>query len=117
MIELKVGGVPEHFNLPWHLGLEAGVPQRIGVGLTWRDYPDGSGAMAAALRAGELDAALLLTEGAVAGVANGGGFTIAGLYTGSALIWGIHVAARARFMRGGDFCGARFGCSSLGAGS
>ncbi len=117
MIELKVGGVPEHFNLPWHLGRETGVPERIGVALTWRDYPDGSGAMAAALRAGELDAALLLTEGAVAGVANGGGFRIASLYTESSLIWGIHVPARSRFMRMADIRGARYAISRLGSGS
>jgi ABC-type nitrate/sulfonate/bicarbonate transport system substrate-binding protein len=117
MIELKVGGVPEHFNLPWHLAVEAGVPQRVGVGLTWRDYPDGSGAMAAALRAGELDAALLLTEGAVAGVASGGGFRIASLYTESSLIWGIHVPAASRFMRVADIRGARYAISRLGSGS
>jgi sulfonate transport system substrate-binding protein len=117
MIEIKVGGVPEHFNLPWHLGVEAGMPQRIGVGLTWRDYPDGSGAMAAALRAGELDAALLLTEGAVAGVAHGGGFRIASLYTESPLIWGIHVPAGSRFMRVADIRGARYAISRLGSGS
>ena len=109
--------MPEHFNLPWHLALEAGVPARIGVGLTWRDYPDGSGAMAAALRAGELDAALLLTEGAVAGVANGGGFSIASLYTESSLIWGIHVPARSRFIRVADIRGARYAISRLGSGS
>jgi sulfonate transport system substrate-binding protein len=117
MIEIKVGGVPEHFNLPWHLAIEAGVPQRVGVGLTWRDYADGSGAMVAALRAGELDAALLLTEGAVAGVANGGGFRIASLYTESSLIWGIHVPAKSRFMRVADIRGARYAISRLGSGS
>ena len=117
MIEVRVGGVPEHFNLPWHLAAEAGVPERIGVVLTWRDYPDGSGAMAAALRAGELDAALLLTEGAVAGVANGGGFGIASLYTESSLIWGIHVPAGSRFMSVADIRGARYAISRLGSGS
>jgi len=117
MIELRVGGVPEHFNLPWHLAIEAGVPARTGVELTWRDYPDGSGAMAAALRAGELDAALLLTEGAVAGVANGGGFKIASLYTESSLIWGIHVPARSRLMTVADIRGARYAISRLGSGS
>ena len=117
MIELKVGGVPEHFNLPWHLVIESGVAARLGIGLTWRDYPDGSGAMAAALRAGEVDAALLLTEGAVAGVANGGGFKIASLYTESSLIWGIHVPAGSRFMRVTDIRGARYAISRLGSGS
>src|SRR6185436_2022101 len=117
MINLRVGGVPEHFNLPWHLAMEAGVPERLGIGLTWRDYPDGSGAMAAALRAGEIDAALLLTEGAVAGVANGGGFRIASLYTESSLIWGIHVPAGSRFKRVDDIRGARYAISRLGSGS
>src|SRR6185503_14733717 len=78
---------------------------------------DGSGAMAAALRAGELDAALLLTEGAVAGLANGGGFAIASLYTESSLIWGIHVPAGSRFMRVDDIRGARYAISRLGSGS
>src|SRR6185295_8262961 len=117
MIELKIGGVPEHFNLPWHLAAEAGAPVRLGIELTWRDYPDGSGAMAAALRAGELDAALLLTEGAVAGVANGGGFRIASLYTESSLIWGIHVPAGSRLMRVEDIRGARYAISRMGSGS
>jgi len=117
MNELTIGGVPEHFNLPWHLAIEAGVPGRVGVTLRWRDYPDGSGAMAAALRKGELDAALLLTEGAVAGVANGGGFGIASLYAESSLIWGIHVPARSRFNEVADIRGARYAISRLGSGS
>ena len=117
MIDIKIGGVPEHFNLPWHLALEAGVPQRVGVALTWRDYPDGSGAMAAALRSGEIDAALLLTEGAVAGVANAGGFRIASLYTESSLIWGIHVPASSRFQSVAEIRGARYAISRLGSGS
>ena len=71
MIKLRIGGVPEHFNLPWHLALEARRFESLGIEVAWRDYPGGSGAMAKALRDGELDAALLLTEGAVAAVADG----------------------------------------------
>ena len=69
MITIKIGGVPEHFNLPWRLLLEAGEPARSGIDAHWQDFPDGSGAMAAALRDERLDVAMLLTEGAVAGVA------------------------------------------------
>jgi sulfonate transport system substrate-binding protein len=116
VIALTVGGVPEHFNLPWHLAMDAGLPQRLGVNLVWRDYPDGSGAMAAALRAGELDAALLLTEGAVAGAASGG-FKLASLYTESSLIWGIHVPAASRFHSVAELRGARYAISRLGSGS
>ena len=63
MNRLRIGGVPEHFNLPWLRLAESGALDDLGV--AWRDVPEGSGAMAAALRAGELDAAMLLTEGAV----------------------------------------------------
>ena len=97
MIELKIGGVPEHFNLPWRLSLEGGAFGRAGVKVEWRDYPGGSGAMAKALRDGELDAALLLTEGAVAAVTDGVALEIVSLYTDSPLVWGIHVPAQSRF--------------------
>jgi len=117
VIGLRIGGVPEHFNLPWHLALELGEPARLGVDLHWHDYPDGSGAMAAALRRGELDAALLLTEGAIAAIADGGGFKVASLYTESPLIWGIHVPASSRLRTVGDIRGARYAISRRGSGS
>jgi ABC-type nitrate/sulfonate/bicarbonate transport system substrate-binding protein len=117
MITLRIGGVPEHFNLPWHLTIEQGEPARLGIELRWQDYPDGSGAMAAALRRGELDAALLLTEGAVAGIADGGRFRVASLYTDSPLIWGIHVPASSPLRTVGDIRGARYAISRRGSGS
>jgi sulfonate transport system substrate-binding protein len=117
MITLKIGGVPEHFNLPWHLAIEQGAPAQLGIDLHWQDYPDGSGAMAAALRSGELDAALLLTEGAVAGIAAGGGFKVASLYTDSPLLWGIHVPAASQLRAVGDIRGARYAISRRGSGS
>ncbi len=117
MIKLAVGGVPEHFNLPWLLALERELPAALGIELDWRDYPDGSGAMAAALRAAEVDAALLLTEGAVAGAAAGGGFSIASLYTESPLIWGIHVPSSSSLRAEADIRGRRYAISRRGSGS
>jgi ABC-type nitrate/sulfonate/bicarbonate transport system substrate-binding protein len=117
MIRLRLGGVPEHFNLPWQLAREAGRFEPIGVELTWRDYPGGSGAMTKALRDGELDAAVLLTEGAVAGIAGGAPFKIVSLYTDSPLIWGVHVPAASRFRSEGDLRGARYAISREGSGS
>jgi ABC-type nitrate/sulfonate/bicarbonate transport system substrate-binding protein len=117
MIKLRIGGVPEHFNLPWHLAIEAGDVTRLGIDLRWQDYPDGSGAMAAALRRGELEAALLLTEGAIAGIAAGGGFRVASWYTDSPLIWGIHVPTTSRRRTVGDIRGARYAISRRGSGS
>jgi sulfonate transport system substrate-binding protein len=117
MIKITIGGVPEHFNLPWHVAVESGAPARLGIDLRWRDYADGSGAMAAALRSGELDAALLLTEGAVAGVANGGGFAVASVFTESPLIWGIHVPAASALYSVADVRRARYAISRPGSGS
>src|SRR6185503_12277977 len=117
MIKLRIGGVPEHFNLPWHLAAQARRFEPHGVDVSWRDYPGGSGAMAKALRDGELDAALLLTEGAVAAVADGVPLEIASLYTDSPLLWGIHVPAASRFRRIEKIADARYAISRTGSGS
>jgi len=114
MPELKIGGVPEHFNLPWLRLVESRALDKLGV--LWRDVPEGSGAMAAALRTGELDAAMLLTEGAVAGAA-AGGFKIVSLYAVSPLIWGIHVPAGSDLRTVDDVRGRRYAISRRGSGS
>jgi sulfonate transport system substrate-binding protein len=117
MIKLRIGGVPEHFNLPWHLASEAGRFEPLGIEIVWRDYPGGSGAMAKALRDRELDAALLLTEGAVAAVSDGVPLEIVSLYTDSPLVWGIHVPAASRFRTVDELAGARYAISRTGSGS
>jgi ABC-type nitrate/sulfonate/bicarbonate transport system substrate-binding protein len=116
MTPLSIGGVPEHFNFPWHLCAAARDAERLGIAAEWRDYPGGSGAMAQALRTGEIDAALLLTEGAVAGAASGG-FEIASFYTDSPLIWGIHVPAASALRVESDVRGRRYAISRHGSGS
>ena len=53
MINIRIGGVPEHFNLPWH----DVIADARDYASTWRDYPGGSGAMIDALASDELDVA------------------------------------------------------------
>jgi ABC-type nitrate/sulfonate/bicarbonate transport system substrate-binding protein len=89
----------------------------LGVEVEWRDYPGGSGAMSQALRSGELDAALLLTEGAVAAVSDGVPLEIVSLYTDSPLLWGIHVPAASRFHAVAQLERARYAISRTGSGS
>lgn len=113
MINLRVGGVPEHFNLPWRRLLE----QRRDLPLVWQDYPGGTGAMVAALRARELDVAVLLTEGAVAARAAGAEIEIVSTYTASALLWGIHVPAASPLRHEADVRGRRYAISRRGSGS
>lgn len=117
MFSLRIGGVPEHFNLPWHLLLESGDLARAGIEAQWRDFPDGSGAMAAALAQNEVDVAMLLTEGAVAGIAQGGEYHIVSAYTKSPLLWGIHVPADSALQSVADIRGATYAISRLGSGS
>jgi sulfonate transport system substrate-binding protein len=114
---LAIGGVPEHFNLPWHLLIESGALRARGIHLQWRDFPDGTGAMASALSRNEVDIAMLLTEGAVAGIAQGGRYAVVSLYTQSRLIWGIHVSGSSQLREIADIEGARYAISRLGSGS
>ena len=91
--KLTIGGVPEHFNLPWHLALESQAFASIDVEIEFVEYPGGTGAMTAAMSSGELDIALLLTEGAITNILRGHPNRIVKVYVDSPLIWGIHVAA------------------------
>jgi ABC-type nitrate/sulfonate/bicarbonate transport system substrate-binding protein len=117
MIRLRIGGVPEHFNLPWHRALQANKLDSLGIDVAWRDYAGGSGAMAKALADGELDAALLLTEGAVAAIGAGVPLEIASLYTDTPLVWGIHVPAASELRTVEQLAGARYAISRKGSGS
>lgn len=115
---LKIGGVPEHFNFPWvELSRAAARGDAGAIELRWADYPAGTGAMVSALADETLDVAMLLTEGAVTGIARGGRFRIVSLYTRSPLVWGIHVPAGSPFRAEDDLRGARYAISRLGSGS
>ncbi len=114
---LAVGGVPEHFNWPWQLALADGAFADAGAHVTWRDYKGGTGAMLAALDAGELDAALLLTEGALADAMNRERHVLVKVYVRSPLIWGIHVAAHSAIKRIRDMRGASYAISRYQSGS
>lgn len=117
MKSIKVGGVPEHFNLPWHLCIEEEKFRDEGVNVIWKDFPEGTGAMCKALRNGELDAAVILTEGIVRDMINGNESRIIQSYIGSPLIWGIHVDAGSPFKNIKDLEGTKAAISRMGSGS
>ena len=117
MISLRIGGVPEHFNLPWLKLLAGGDLSAAGIDAHWEDYPSGTGAMVSALDDEALDVAVLLTEGAVAGISRGSKFRIVSEYTRSPLTWGVHVPADSRFVSAHDLEGARYAISRRGSGS
>lgn len=116
-VNLRVGGVPEHFNAPWHLALEQGHFAAVGLQVDFQLYPTGTGAMCADLRAGKLDLAVVLTEGIVSDMLRQGGSRILAAYVPSPLQWGIHVAADAPFTDPSELRGQTLAISRFGSGS
>jgi ABC-type nitrate/sulfonate/bicarbonate transport system substrate-binding protein len=114
---IRIGGVPEHFNMPWHLAIEADATASSGLTCEWRDYSTGTGAMLADLAAGKLDLAILLTEGAALGLARGLPIEAVSLFTTSPLTWGVHVPADSKLQLLADLDGRRFAISRYGSGS
>ena len=119
MTQLRVGGVPEHFNLPWRLAIEDGIDPGIDpdVEVEWVDFPGGTGAIMEALDQGTIDLATPLTEGAVTAIAGGAGARILGMWVDSPLLWGIHVAAGSDARSVQDIASGRFAISRFGSGS
>ena len=116
-LSLRIGGVPEHFNYPWHLVQRNGLDEHRQLDFTWHDYPGGTGAMLEDLRDEKLDVAIMLTEGAIAGIAKGDALRIVGTYVASSLQWGIHVHAESRWQKSDRLAHARYAISRPRSGS
>lgn len=117
MKTIRVGGVPEHFNLPWHLSIDDGTFKKVNLDVQWRDFPDGTGAMCKALRNEEIDAAVILTEGIVKDILNGNQVKIVQEYISSPLIWGIHVNSHSPYRNLKDLENKKVAISRFGSGS
>ena len=117
MTNLKIGGVPEHFNYPWYLTLKNKEYSDHNINLRWKDYPGGTGQMCKALRAGEVDIAIVLTEGIIKDIADGNPSKIVQSFVKSQLVWGIHVGAKSSFNKVKDLENATVAISRFGSGS
>jgi len=114
---IKIGGVPEHFNLPWHLGIEAGEFEERNVDLQWTVCKGGTGQMTKALRDGTLDVCVVLTEGIIADIYRGNPSQIISGYINTPLQWGIHTGAENPLNNGQHIYDKRYAVSRLGSGS
>jgi len=117
MTTLKIAGVPEHFNLPWHLSIENGEFQANEIDLQWTDVPEGTGKLCQMLRNDETDIAVILTEGIIKDIIAGNQSKIVQIYVESPLIWGIHVAANSKYQTISDLENTKVAISRLGSGS
>lgn len=114
---IRVAGVPEHFNLPWHLGMERRAFVRAGIDVKWRTVPEGTGAMCKLLRDDEVDIAMLVTEGAVRDILNGNPSRIISPYVDSPLTWGVHVGANSGVNEAEQLKGVPYAISRPNSGS
>lgn len=116
---VRVGGVPEHFNLPWHLAIEDGCFATIDpdVEVVWLDFPGGTGEIMQALETGLVDIATPLTEGVVTAIANGNPSELVTSWVDSPLHWGVFAAAESPAETVSELRGERFAISRYGSGS
>jgi len=112
-MSLRIGGVPENVNAPIYLASQNVWAKR---GITFEEFPSGTGAMARALESDQIDIAVALTEGLIHAIAQGSDFSILGMYTDSPLTWGVHVPAASTWSEE-SLDGARFAISRYGSGS
>ncbi len=117
MKKVRIVGVPEHFNLPWHMAIEEGSFKERGMDLQWTDIPEGTGRMCQMLQNGETDLAIILTEGVVKSISDGNPTKIVQEYISSPLLWGIHVGAESGFKAISELKSATAAISRFGSGS
>ncbi len=87
---IRLGGVPEHFNLPVHLAIEEKKFESRGIKVEWTTFKGGTGQMTKALRNDEVDACILLTEGIIKDIVKGNPSKIISQYITTPLNWGVH---------------------------
>lgn len=117
MQSVRIVGVPEHFNLPWHFALEEGAFAEKGIQLLWKDVPEGTGRMCQLLDAGEADMAVILTEGLCKAVHDGVKAKILQQFIASPLLWGVHVAHGSAIHDPGELENGTAAISRPGSGS
>lgn len=115
-MRIRIAGVPEPYNLPWHLAMEGRLFAKAGIDLQWHVVHEGTGRMCQMLRDGELDMAVLVTEGAQRDILNGGPHRIVSGFVESPLPWGVHVPSGSA-LQAGNLKGIPYAVSRLGSGS
>ncbi len=114
---IRLGGVPEHFNLPIHLAIENHEFEKRGISIEWTTFSGGTGQMTKALRNNEVDACILLTEGIIKDIIRGNPSKIVSIYVNTPLIWGVHTGASNPLDNYHDIFNKKYAISRFGSGS
>ena len=116
-VTIRIGGVPEHFNLPIHLAREQGEFSSLGVNIEWTTFRGGTGQMTRALRDGEVDMCILLTEGIITDIIRGNKAKLISEYVITPLTWGIHTGVENSLHHYHEIFDRRYAISRFGSGS
>lgn len=117
LTKIRVGGVPEHFNLPWKLAIENELFEKEGIEIVWTVFNGGTGQMTKALRNKEIDVCILLTEGIISDIVKGNPSKIIGKYLNTPLIWGVYTGIKNPIKNYGEIYNSTYGISRFGSGS
>lgn len=117
---LRIGFVPEHFSTPIHF-----AKKHYGLDAELIPFPSGTGHMITAIRSGEIDVAIGLTEGWIAGLGkvenleeDDGGYRLVGTYVETPLCWAISTGIdRTEIQSVDSLKGGKVGVSRIGSGS
>ncbi|GAA6010613.1 hypothetical protein JCM10207_007765 [Rhodosporidiobolus poonsookiae] len=110
--KLRIAYVPEHFASPLlQLAAKDDTIQLV-------PCPSGTGQIMSAIKAGEVDLAIALTESLIAGIAkNTAEFKLVGTYVTSPLNWAVIVGKDSKYQKLDDLRGEKIGISRIGSGS
>ena len=117
MKTVRIGGVPEHFNYAWYIGLKKNAFKAQGIDLRWVDCPGGTGQMTEALKQNSIDMAIVLTEGIIKAISDGISSKIVQNFVESPLIWGVHVATGSNYTKASELKNTQAAISRMGSGS
>lgn len=88
-IKLVIAGVPEQVNLPIQLCIEQQIFVEFGLDIEYRIVPEGTGKLIELVESGEVDIAIMVTDGFIVGRSNGKHINLLGTYVDSPLLWAI----------------------------
>lgn len=117
LFRIRLGGVPEHFNLPLQLAIKNGDFAAAGLDVQWQTFKGGTGEMTKALAENTCDVCLVLTEGIISAILQGNPSKIVSGYVTTPLVWGIHTASQNTTLREADIFSKQIAISRKGSGS
>jgi sulfonate transport system substrate-binding protein len=116
-MQIRVGGVPEHYNFPWYCAIEDKDFESVGLNVSWKECWGGTGEMLNDIKEDNLDVIVALTEGVVKNILSENNMKIIHVYVTSPLVWGVHTHFTSHLSDLREIQGKKFAISRINSGS